>query len=99
MWKHQLIPFELSKNNSNRFVDLLIYENLHVLVNKLHIFQGNHNCKFVCRRCSTSYNSQIVLLQHKQRCEQQEITNIRASNEFHFFWKSTFIRNYFTLGL
>ena len=26
-WKHKLIPIEISKNESNRVIDLLIYKN------------------------------------------------------------------------
>ena len=48
---------------------------------------GNGNCKFVCRRCLSSYASQKVLIKHKQRFEGQEITSVRTSNVSHIYWK------------
>ena len=42
-WKHKLIPIEISKK-SDKVIDLLIYKNHYVLIKKLHIFLGNHNC-------------------------------------------------------
>ena len=65
-WKHKLIPLELSKNSSDRVVDLLIYKNDYVLIKKLHIFLGNINCNFVFRRCLNSSTSQNVLIKLKQ---------------------------------
>ena len=47
-WKHQLIPIELSKNESDRAIDLVKYKNHYVLIYKLHVLLGNHKCKFVC---------------------------------------------------
>ena len=41
-WRHKLIPIEVSKNNSDRNVDLIIHENHYVLIEKLNIFLGNH---------------------------------------------------------
>ena len=70
-WKHKLIPFEISKNESDRVIDLLIYKNHYVFIKKLHLFLGNHNCNYVCTRCLTSYTGQKVIIKHKQRCEQQ----------------------------
>ena len=34
IWKHKLIPIEVSKNESGRVVDLLIYKNHYVLIKK-----------------------------------------------------------------
>ena len=39
--KHNLFPFENSKNESDRVVDLLIFVNYYVLKKKLHVFLGN----------------------------------------------------------
>ena len=49
-WKHKLIPIEISKNNSDRIIDLAIYKNHYVLIKKLDVFLGDHNKKFICRR-------------------------------------------------
>ena len=48
-WKHKLIPIEISKNNSDRVIDLAIYKNHYVLIKKLDVFLGDHNKKFICR--------------------------------------------------
>ena len=34
-WKHNLIPIEISKNNSNRVNDVIIYENHYVVIKNL----------------------------------------------------------------
>ena len=44
-WKHKLIPTEISKNNSDRVIDLAIYKNHYVLIKKLDVFLGDHNKK------------------------------------------------------
>ena len=54
-WKHNLIPKEISKNESNKVVDLIIYKNHYALIKKLNVFLGDHNKSFVCRRCLNSY--------------------------------------------
>ena len=36
-WKHNLIPIEISKNESDRVVDLLIYKN-HYALNKIYMY-------------------------------------------------------------
>ena len=33
-WKHKLIPIEISKSNSDRFIDLAIYKNHYILIKK-----------------------------------------------------------------
>ena len=67
-WKHKLIPIEVSKNESDRFIDLIIYKNHYVPIEKIHLFLGNHNCNYVCRRCLKSYTIQNVLIKHIQQC-------------------------------
>ena len=41
-WKHKLIPVEVSKNDSDRIIDLLIYKNHYDLIKKLDVFLGDH---------------------------------------------------------
>ena len=53
-------------------------------------FLGKSDCKFVCRRCLSSYANEKVLEKHKFKCNQQEITSIRTSNESHIYWKKYF---------
>ena len=67
-WKHNLIPIEISKSESDKIVDLLIYRNHYALIKKLHVFLGNHNKRFVCRRCLNSYTCENALLNHKEKC-------------------------------
>ena len=87
IWKHKLIPLEISDNNSDEIIGLLIYKNHYVLIKKLHVFLGKPDCKFVCRRCLSSYSNENVLKKHKFKCNQQEVTSIRTSNESHIYWK------------
>ena len=79
--KHILIPIEISKNESDKFIDLLIYKNHYALIKKLHVILGNHNKSFVCRRCLNSYTS------HKEKRWDDNICTIRTSNEPHLYWK------------
>ena len=91
IWKHKLIPLEISENKNGDYeIDLLIYKNHYVLIKKLHVFLGKSKCTHVCRRCLSSYSSEKVLEKHKFKCKQQEITSIRTSNESHIYWKKYF---------
>ena len=98
-WKHNLLPIEISKNGSDRVVDLLIYKNHYALIKKLHVFLGNHNKSFVCRQCLNSYTCENALKNHKEKCGDDNICTIRTSNKFHFFGKNTFIKIHYILGL
>ena len=44
-WKHNLVPIEISKNNSDTIIDLTFYKNNYVLFKKLDVFLGDHNKK------------------------------------------------------
>ena len=92
-WKHKLIPVEVSKNNSDRVIDLAIYKNHYVLIKKLDVFLGDHYKKFICRRCLSSYTSENMLMKHKPKCENNDITSIKTSNESHLHWKKHFHKN------
>ena len=92
-WKHKIIPIEISKNNSDRVIDLAIYKNHYVLIKKLDVFLGDHNKKFICRRCLSSYTSQNMLIKHKEKCGDGNITVIKTSNESHLHWKKHFHKN------
>ena len=70
--RHKLIPTKLSKNESERVIDLKIYKNQYVVIKKLHMSLGNHNCNYVCTRCLIFYTSQKILTEHKQQCGEQE---------------------------
>ena len=65
-WKHNLIPIEISKNESDKVFDLLIYKNYYALIKKLHVFLGKHNKSFVCRRCLNSYTDENALTKQRK---------------------------------
>ena len=68
-WRHKLIPIEVSKNNSHRVIDLGNYKNHYFLVKELDVFLRDHNRKFICRQCLSSYTSENMLMKHKQNVE------------------------------
>ena len=92
-WKQNLIPIEISKNESDNVIDLLIYKNHYALIKKLHVFLGDHNKSFVCRRCLNSYTCENALTNHKEKCGEDSICTIRTSNESHLYWKKHFHKN------
>ena len=96
-WKHDLIPIEISKNESVRVVDLLLYKNHYALIKKLNVFLRDHHKNFICRRCLNSYTSENTLRIHKPKCENNDITTIRTSIDFHFHWKNIFIKIHYIL--
>ena len=77
------MPIEVSKNETNRIIDLLIYKNHHVLIKVLNVFLGDHHKDVICRQCLNSYTSENMLKIHKPKCENNEITTIRTSTESH----------------
>ena len=85
-WKHNLLPTEISKNESDKVIDLLIYKNHYALIKKLHVFLGDHNKSFVCRHCLNSYTCENALINHKEKCGDDNICTIRTSNEPHLYW-------------
>ena len=92
-WRHKLIPIEVSKNNSDKVVDLAIYKNHYVLIKKLDVFLGDHNKKYICRRCLSSYTRENMLMKHKPKCENNDITTMKTSSESHIHWKKHFHKN------
>ena len=67
-WRHKLIPIEISKNDSDKVIDLAIYRNHYVLIKKLDVSLGDHNKKIICRQSLSSYTSENMLIKHKQKC-------------------------------
>ena len=92
-WKHNLLPTEISKNESDYVIDLLFYKNHYALIKKLHVFLGDHNKSFVCRRCSNCYTCENALIKDKEKCGDDNICTIRTSNESHLYWKKHFHKN------
>ena len=83
----------MSKNDSDRVIVLAIYKNHYVLIKNLDIFLGDHNKQFICRQCLSSYTSEKMLMKHKQKCGDDNITIIKTSNESHTYWKKPFQKN------
>ena len=54
---------------------------------------GDHNKKFICRQCLSSYTSENMLMKHEEKCGDDNITTIKTSNESHRFWKKHFHKN------
>ena len=92
-WKHKLLPIEVSKNNSDRVIDLAIYKNHYVLIKKLDVYLGDHNKKYISRQCLSSYTSENMLMKHKQKCGDDNITTIKTSNDSHLRWQNHFHEN------
>ena len=84
---------KLVKNNSDGVFDLAIYKNHYVLIKKLDVFLGDHNKKLICRQCLSSYTSENMLIKHKEKCGDDNITTIKSSNESHLYWKKHFHKN------
>ena len=92
-WRHKLIPMEVSKNESDRVVDLIIYKNHYALIKILNVFSGDHSKKYLSRRCFSSYTSENMLMLHKQKCTVDNRTTLRTSFESHIYWKKQFHKN------
>ena len=90
-WKHNLIPIEISKNESDKVVDFLIYKN-YALIKKLHVFLVNHNKSFVRRRCLNSYTCENVLINHKENVEMIIYVLLEHQMNHIYIGKNIFIR-------
>ena len=86
--KYKIIPIEISKNESDKVIDLLIYENHYVLIKKLNVFIGKRDCKYVCRKCLNSYTTNIMLVKHKKLCKENQ--QLKTSPNSHIYWKKYF---------
>ena len=79
-----LTPIHINKNYLQPEIDLLLYENHYYLITKLHyLINKNSHVKHVCRRCLTAFSSESVLLDHMERCINQQPTNITFSWKDH----------------
>ena len=88
-WKHNLIPIEISKNDSNRVVDILKYKTYYADIEKLNVFLGYHHKKFISRLLLNSYTGEKMLFEHKPKCETYEGTSTKTSCECHIYQKKT----------
>ena len=92
-WKHRIFPIEGSKNETDRVEDLIIYENQYVLIEKLNVLLGKQDCRYISERCLSSYTNQDVLINHIQKCGQQEITSENLNKESRLYRKDHFHKN------
>ena len=68
-WKHNLIPIEISKNESYRIFDLFFYKNHYALIKKLQVFLVDHNRSSVCRRWLNLYTNENASINHNENVE------------------------------
>ena len=94
-WKHKLIPIEISKFESDKVIDLIIYKNRYVLIQKPNVFSGDHNKKPICRQCLNSFTSENMLIIHKPKRKKIHITIMKSSSKSHVCWKNHFHKNDF----
>ena len=91
--KYKVIPIEISKNESDRVKDLLIYKNHYVLIKKLNVFIGKHDCKYVCGKCLNSYTTHSMLIKHKNLGGENQ--KLKTSPNSHIYWKKQIQKNKF----
>ena len=91
-WKHNLLPIEISKSESDNVIDLLIYKNHYALIKKLHVFLGNYNKSFVYRRCLNSYTCENAFINHKKNVEMIIYVLSEHRMNLIFIGKNIFIR-------
>ena len=87
-----LTPIHINKNYLQSQIDLSLYENhfTNCLITKWHcLVNKDSHMKHVCRRCLTAFSSQPVLLDHMERCINQQPTNITLSWKDHLNSKTT----------
>ena len=63
--KHNSIPIQISKNESDRVIDLLFYKNHYAPIKNLHVFLSDRHKNFICRRCLNSCTSEYLLVIQK----------------------------------
>ena len=79
-----LTPSHINKNYLQSQIDLLLFENHYCLITKLHcLLNKDSHMKWVCRRCLTAFSSEPVLVDHMERCINQQPTNITFSWKDH----------------
>ena len=90
---------EISKKESDRIVDSLLCKNHYALIKKIIVFLRDQHKNFICRRCLSSYTSENMLILHKPKCENNDITTIRTLSESHLHWKNFFHENLLSFGI
>ena len=95
--KYKLIPNEISKNESDKVIDLLIYKNHYVLIKKLNVFIGKRDCRYVGRKCLNSYTNNSMSVKHKKLCKENQQLKILLTHIYigrNIFKKINYILEY-----
>ena len=98
-WKPNLISFEISINESDKVIDIPIYNNHYAPIEKLNVILGDKIEIFICRRCLNSYTSENNLLIHQPKCANYDIYTIRNSSESHLHRKDHLHKNPLHYGI
>ena len=62
-----LTPIHINKKYLQPQIYLLLYQNHHCLITKLHcLINKDSHMKHVCRRCLTAFSSEPVLIDHME---------------------------------
>ena len=69
-WKHNLIPIEIIKNESDKIIDLILYENQYVFIKKLNVFRRSSQ-KFYSQTSLNSYTSENIFYEIYSRFEKR----------------------------
>ena len=89
--KYKLIPIEISKKESDKVIDLLIYKNHYVLIKKINVFIRKRDCRYVCRKCLNSYTNNSMLVKLKNLCKENQ--QLKTSSISHIYWNKYFQKN------
>ena len=92
-WEQKLVPLEISKIESDKGVDWLIFKNHYDFNKKLNVFLGKQDCRYIGKRCLNSHTIEDMINTQKQLCDLKGITSIRTSIESHLLWKNPFHKN------
>ena len=96
-WKHNLLPIEISKNESDEIVDILKYKNLYALIQKLNVSSGDHPKTFICRRCLNSYTCERALINLKKNVEMIVYVLLEHQVNHRFNGINIFVRSLYIL--
>ena len=84
---YKLVPLYLSKNIENRrMIDLVLYKNHYILLEKLHVFIGKHDNSYVCINCLSSYSVQSEVTTHKKFCGNKNKSVYIPTKKSHVKW-------------
>ena len=84
---YTLVPLYNYKNNENRRnVVSILFKNLYILLQKLHVFIGKQDSRYVCRNCLNCYSNQSELTTHEILCGNNDKSVYIHCKETHVNW-------------